>query len=210
MNLIQKDTLNAILETVTPTTELTNQLMPWTWLGDHVVGMICNSFGHKWPDEKVTGYCLPFAKPVTVEGSNDLYWLYFVAFYNSHSNHAVESTGIEYSLYIEGETEHFHACLSGWSAGRHHGVDECHAGTITGIVDWEGQVIYDRWPDIRRRMEWFSRTLMERELRRGDAYLACYATHFHNATYTSAGRPFTLGSLELPTYRTLNQIAEGK
>lgn len=210
MDLIQKDTLNAILKTIDFDTGLSNQILPWTWLGPRAVGMICNTFGHKWPDEKVTGYCLPFAKPITVEGSNDLYWLYFVAFYNSRSNHAVERTGIEYSLYIEGETEHFHALLSGWSASRHHGMDTCHAGITTGNVDWEHQVIYDRWPGIRRRMEWFSRTLMERELRRGDAYLACYATHFHNDTYTSAGRPFTLGSLEIPTYRTLNQIAEGK
>lgn len=209
MKIIQKETLDAILEKITPETTLSNPIVPWNWLGD-VVETLANSFGHSLAKEKMAGYCLPFAKPVTVEGSNDLYWLYFLAFYGKHSNHVVENTGIVYGLFIEGETELFYAALTGWSAGRHHGMNTCSAGVTTGIVDYDGRVIFEHYPHIRRRMEWFSRALMERELRRGDAYLACYATHLHNELYTSAGRPFTLGSLELPTHRTLNDIAEGK
>lgn len=210
MELIKKEVLNAILEKIDFDTPLTSQLLPWTWLGENVVGMMAGSFGHAWPREPMAGYCLPFAKPVTVEGSNDLYWLYFVAFYSKRSNHVIESTAIEYSLYIEGETEHFYAPLTGWTAGRHHGEDLCHAGVSDGIVDYDGQNIFKRYTGIYRRMDWFARMLMERELRRGDAYLACYAAHLYNALYASAGRSFTLGSLEMPTDRSLSQIAWGK
>lgn len=209
MKIIQKETLNAILEQITPETALSNPIVPWNWLGD-ATSLIASSFGHSLDKEKMAGYCLPFAKPVTVEGSNDLYWLYFIAFYHGYSNRAVESTGIIYSLYIEGETEHFHATLTGWLAERWRGESTCDASVMTGVVDWEHQVIYDRYPGIRQRLEWFCRTLMERELRRGDAYLTCHATHLYNALYACANRPVTIGSLEIPTYRTLNQIAEGK
>lgn len=209
MKVIKKEALDMILSSITDDTKLSNQLVPWNWLGD-TAETIANSFGHSLTRETMTGYCQPFAKPVTVEGSDDLYWLYFVAFYSKRSNPVVESTGIQYGLFIEGETEHFYAALTGWEAGRHHGINVCDASVTTGVVDYDGRVIFAHYPHIRRRMEWLSRTLMERELRRGDAYLACYAAHLHNELYTSADRPLTIGSMIIPTYRTLSDIAEGK
>lgn len=206
MKIMQQETLHPVLKKIAAQGRLSNQLLPWNWLGDEVIKLIANASGHSWPDNKLNGYCVPFKTPVSIEGSSDLYWAYFVANYGNRSNPVVESVELEYCLYIEGETEHFYAPLTGWTISRMLGEETCREGVITGIVDYERRVIFEHYYGLRQHMEWFSRTLMLREIRRGDAYLACFASHLHNAIYNKAD---TSRCLPLPIDRPLKQLVWG-
>ncbi|QXO10012.1 hypothetical protein pEaSNUABM37_00051 [Erwinia phage pEa_SNUABM_37] len=210
MKIIQKEVLNAIFTSLTDDTKVTGQLLPWNWLGDDIIQSLNAAHGFNWPHNPMAGYCLPFAQPMSVACSKEQYWLYFIANYRYYDNTAVDIASLDYSLFIEGETEIMNICLTGWQLGRYHGETKAHGEVSKGIVDYDGRVIFDHYKAIPRLMENFSHLLMTRELLRGDPYLACFATHHHNEVYRNYPYPNAVRELELPTNRLLKDIVWGK
>lgn len=210
MKIIQQQTLDAILSSLTNETKVTDQLLPWNWLGDNIIQSLNAAHGFNWPRTPMAGYCLPFASPISVATSEEVYWLYFIANYRYYDNTAVDLAGLDYNLFIEGETEIMNIALTGWQTGRLHGETKAHGGVTTGIIDESGAVIFERYQAIPFLMEKFSHMLMTRELLHGVPYLACFATHHHNEIYRNHPYPNVARELELPTNRLLKDLVWGK
>lgn len=210
MKTIQREKLNDLLGQIDDSIALSNTIVPWTWLGDDFHRNLPDGANHEWPKVNMAGYCLPFNRNITFKEDGEQYWPSFVAYYSDYSNAVVESSELSYGLYLEGEHDHFYAVLSGWSIGRRHGSYEHNAGLVTGTVDYDGNLLFERYERIYDLMYYFSKELMMRELHRGDPYLASFATHHHNEVYTASPYSNAVREIILPVGRPLKQLIWGE
>lgn len=209
MNLMKQPELDGVLRCIGEHTPLSGQIIPWNWMSTDFFNLLPGRHRHQADMRNVVGYCQPFKRPIELEEEVE-YWAYFVAQYVDAENNRFESCNIEYGIYIEGATDHYYIDLTGWQIARDKKERTHYAGDKTGMVDYDSQVVFDRYPWIRQMLKGFCEQIALRERLSGSPYLAALANH-HLANvyyYNTAGHHALVDNLSFD--RPLKHLIWGK